>query len=148
MLEPFLRQAWVLWTVAALIFLMAEMVIPSFACIFLAGAAALSAIAAAVHCNQWFQLAIFVISSLVSLLVFRPKLVRVSLKSPGLTNRIDDLVGEQAIVTYGILHAGEVGRVLVKGQDWAAQSSSLFSIDDTVEITGSDGIHLIVRKLK
>jgi membrane protein implicated in regulation of membrane protease activity len=70
----------------------------------------------------WFQLMLFSLISVFSLLLFRNPLIRLlKLDSPGVD--VDSLVGETAIPVEDI-PAGEVGRAELRGTMWSARNQS------------------------
>jgi membrane protein implicated in regulation of membrane protease activity len=69
----------------------------------------------------WVQLLLFSVISVVSLLVFRQRLLR-QWQTPGVAD-VDSLVGETAVALEDIA-AGTVGRVELRGSAWSARNST------------------------
>jgi membrane protein implicated in regulation of membrane protease activity len=93
------------------------------------------------------QVLTFAVITIVSLGLFRPRLLRLmqtrTAKMPG---RAEALVGQMGIVTDAI-EAGQ-GRVLVLDQDWAAKSERVIKSSAAIKVVGHDGIVLIVEEVK
>jgi membrane protein implicated in regulation of membrane protease activity len=69
----------------------------------------------------WFQLLLFSLLSLASLLIFRGPVMRwMDLDKPGVD--VDSLIGETAI-PLGDIGAGQVGRAELRGTVWSARNS-------------------------
>lgn len=147
MFEILTSKPWILWAVFCLVSLIAEMVLPYFACLFVSFAAGLAALAAVFYFNHWFQTLVFVLSLLLGLLFIRPKLIHQALNAQGVPERTSELIGKTGFVTFAATHPGDIGRITVEGNDWAAKSDALFQTGDQVKIEGSDGIILIVCKI-
>lgn len=147
MLELLNSKPWILWAVFCLVSLIAEMVLPYFACLFVSFSAGLTALSAAFGFNHWFQILVFTLSLLLGLLFIRPKLIHQALNAQGVPERATELTGKIAMVTNAANHPGDIGRVSVGGDDWAAKSDSALQTGDQVSIESSDGIVLIVRKI-
>jgi membrane protein implicated in regulation of membrane protease activity len=146
MLEILMTKPWTLWAFFALFCLILEMVLPYFACLFIAISGALSALAAGLGWNHWFQLLVFAACLVVGLIFVRPKIIHATRHSPGVSHRADDLIGKSALVTVSANRPGDMGRVTISNEDWAAKSEVAITAGDTVQVTGSDGIILIVQK--
>lgn len=74
----------------------------------------------------WVQLLLFSVISVVSLLVFRQRLLR-RWQVPGVAD-VDSLVGETAVALEDIA-AGKVGRVELRGTAWSARNSTGAAIE-------------------
>jgi membrane protein implicated in regulation of membrane protease activity len=135
-----------LWIVIALAAGIIEMLLPSFG--FILGTAA--ALAAAVA-SQWFglniQIVVFALALIASLLFLRPFLLKRRHSGHKIHSRSQALLGLKAEVTEAIDPDKNTGRVMVNGEDWSARASVLISLGQIVEVSGSDGIVLIVKEV-
>ena len=144
--SPAVSQLPLLWLVAALLFTIVEILIPSFGCILVAGAALLTSVLAN-YLHAWeLQVFVFAVAVFLSLFMLRPKLIAKIQKSAQLPSRTEVLFGKSGVVTEDIGPAGSPGRVMVEGQDWAAQSKASLPEGTAIVVESADGIVLHVRK--
>ncbi|MEW6583134.1 MAG: NfeD family protein [Actinomycetota bacterium] len=133
--------AWLIWVIVAGGLLVGEMLTLTFILGPIAIAAALAALVAAVGLGTGWQLAVFVVASLASLLVVRP-IARRHLRTPVLQRTgTAALVGESALVVERVdLHGG---LVKLAGETWSARAfdeDEVYEPGDrvtVVEITGA-----------
>lgn len=92
----------------------------------------------------WIQWLLFTASSVIYLLLFRGRLRRRMLQTPGVA--VDTLVGELATPRERIL-PGEVGRVELRGTTWDARNISSQGIEPgrRCRVTEVDGLLLLVK---
>jgi membrane protein implicated in regulation of membrane protease activity len=128
-------ETWLLWLLAAVALLIAEMFTGGF---WLACVAVGCAVAGVVGLLPFGGLVLQTISfagaSLLSLLGLRPVLNRRFLPSgaPQLRTGVDALLGKTGYVTERIAPGHRAGRVIVEGEDWRA-----VALDDSVMETGT-----------
>jgi membrane protein implicated in regulation of membrane protease activity len=93
----------------------------------------------------WVQLLLFSIISVVSLLVFRQRLLK-RWQVEGLGPDIDSLVGETAFALEDIA-GGAVGRVELRGTTWSARNSTADAIarGRRCTVVRTDRLMLFVR---
>ncbi len=63
-------------------------------------------------------------------------------------SRAESRVGMSGLVTVALDPISYLGRVTVDDEDWAAKGTSNAPVGSKVQITGSDGIHLLVRSTR
>lgn len=137
-----------LWITVGLIALIAEIVLPSFFMIFVTAAVPLPAILAFLGFDPLWQLTCFGVTLGVLLLVVRPFYGKHTQKDRrDLPSRADVLVGKIGMVSVTIDPATGGGRVLIEGEDWAAQSTGYIAQNSRIKVVGSDGIVLNVESL-
>lgn len=91
---------------------------------------------------------IFLVVSVLSLLAFRPSLVRKFNSKRHKTNA-DSLIGTSAIVTETINNLEFTGTAVLNGQEWTARAqddSVIIEAGTEVEVVGISGVKLIVIK--
>jgi len=109
----------------------------------------LAMVATTLGLNLYWQIAIFLVTSIVLLVFTRPLVVKKLQIGKNKTNA-DSLVGESCIVTEDINNVKAEGRVKVRSLSWSARS-----IDDAVTIKKGEeviiqaiaGVKLIVKKI-
>ena len=113
---------WVIWTIVAIVLVIAEMVTLSFFLAPFAGGAFLAALVSAVGAGTILAWAIFVITALVLLLLLRP-VARSHVKTPARIRKGSAaLVGRQAIVVERVVNENAVGAIrLSNGEVWTAR---------------------------
>ena len=131
------------WLVIAVVAAIAEVLIPHFGLVFVAGGAVVAALASAFGAGIGVQAAVFAVAVVASLALLRPRLVA-RLHSRGVPSRTDTLIGHEAVVTHDIDPTLGTGRVTVGGQDWAARSATALAAGTRVRVVGADGIVLEV----
>ncbi|MBE5938590.1 MAG: NfeD family protein [Lachnospiraceae bacterium] len=95
------------------------------------------------------QIIVFLVVSLVALFITRPIAVKY-FNSDRVKTNADSLIGREAVVVEKIDNVTNAGRVMVSGQEWAAQSKDGDVIDEKtiVVIESIIGVRLIVRNIK
>lgn len=93
-----------------------------------------------------WQMTIFVIVSLVSLLLTKKYVKNIRSKQIEATN-LDRVIGKIGIVTETISKL-EPGEVKVDGKKWSAISTQKINVGSKVEILSIDGVKLNVREIK
>jgi membrane protein implicated in regulation of membrane protease activity len=135
-----------LWLIAAAVLASAEIVVPGVFLIFLAGAAALTAAAAAVGLPFPIQLALFPLFALGSVWFGKRWYHRnpVASSDPLLNDRAARLIGQVVVVAETIEHG--TGRVRVGDSVWNARGENA-AIGTRVRVTGVEGTCLRVERL-
>lgn len=101
-------------------------------------------IAVGVPLPLWGQLIVFTVVSLVSLLVFRPMLIRkLRLDRP---NKVDTMVGETAVPLED-LGVGSTGRAEMRGTTWSARNvgTTALARGQRCTVESVDGLVLHIR---
>jgi len=141
-----------LWFLSGLILLLAEFVVPGFVIIFFGVGAWLVALL------LWFgidisftnQLFIFLVSSILSLVVFRrfgKKFYQAKVKTDD-EQKFDDIRGEKATVTSDIVPNGVGGKVEFNGTMWNAESDAAIQKGTVVEIVERNNLMLKVKPIQ
>ena len=127
MIEYFLSNMWQIWAVIAIICLILELSSGDFFIICFSIGAVFAIISAVVGLNIYWQIFIFAIFSLLSVLFVRPVALRWLHKNePNRASNADALIGRTGKVTEAI-HVNDPGYVQIDGDLWKAVS------DDTIE---------------
>ncbi len=128
-------ESWLLWLLAAVALLIAEMFTSGFwlACVAV-GCAAAGLVGLLPFTGLVSQGITFVAASLLSLAGLRPALNRRFLPSGALALRtgVDALLGRTGYVTERIAPGHRPGRIIVEGEDWRA-----IALDDSVMEPGT-----------
>lgn len=145
-MEQFFLYAWLITT---LIFLILELSTGGFYLLSFAIGALSAVIVSLIGGNVYWQLALFVAISLMSLFLVRPfamKVLRTG-KKERLSNA-DAIIGRTATVSEHIPADG-FGRVAIDGDDWKAQAddeTTSFAKGEKVTVKSRDSIILTVTK--
>lgn len=145
-----LMEDWLIWFLAAIALLVAEMFTAGFWLACLAVGAAVAGFLGLVPGLGFITQGIaFAFSSVVSMVGLRPKLMHYFQLGPGteLRTGVDALLGKTGIVTERI-GPGSAGRVKVEGEDWRGASSDASVIEPGTPVTiiQVDGTTLMVEK--
>jgi hypothetical protein len=138
---------WWIWILAGLVLLGVEMVTPGFF-VFFFGIAALvtgAMVAFGVGGPEWAQWLLFSALSLVSLLVFRGRLVA-WMRSQEPVSPVDTLQGEVAIPLED-LSPGAVGKAELRGSAWTVQNGDTRTLTkgQRCRVYGVEGLTLSIR---
>lgn len=97
-----------------------------------------------------WQVTLFLVLSLVSLILARPLLQRVIFQKKAEPTNADRVIGQTAIVTEGIDNSIGVGLVNVAGQVWSARTAdhSVVGKGGVVRILSIQGVKLIVEPVQ
>ena len=143
-----IQELSIIWAIIAIVFGIAEVVLPSFSCIFIAGAAAVVAIVALFPIvGLQIQMTVFAVAVITGLVFLRPKLLAKTQKSQGVISRTDALIGKLGVITAPVDPVAGFGRAAIEGHDWAAKSDTHLDVNTKVIVLSADGIVLNVRKI-
>jgi len=132
------------WLWFALVALILEILSAGFFIAALAPAAVLTSAAAWLGAGVVLQLVVFSITSILSLMLLRPLMLR--LMSPGRQQtNVGSLLGQTATVTDTV-PAGGTGRVRLSNEEWRATSDTPLSVGDVVRVVGIQGNTLRVAR--
>ena len=146
-MENFYNAA-VLWFVAGFIFFLLEFAVPGLILFFFAVGAWIVAILSLFYdFSINMQLIIFLVSSLLTILLFR-KWVKKMIWSKKLPTELEDeFIGKMGKAET-FIGPGKNGKVIFKGTSWDARSEDIVEPGQTVTITGNESILLIVKSNK
>jgi membrane protein implicated in regulation of membrane protease activity len=119
-MEIFGIDAWLFWFIAAMVLIGAELLV-SFTFYFgpVALGALIASAAAALDASTELQVALFAVSSILSLVFVRPVARRHLIIDDKVKTGAELLVGKRAVVTNDVSVDG--GTVKIDGQDWSAR---------------------------
>ena len=115
---------WWIWILLGLVLLLTELVTPGgFYFIFFGTGAVVVGVLAGLQIAGpiWFQVILFLIFSLVSLALFRGKLLKLTVATA--LPDVDSLIGSTAVVSDEIAING-IGKVEMRGTSWSARNIS------------------------
>lgn len=140
----FMKEPAMIWFLIGLVLIIAEFALPGLVIIFFglgAWAAALALLAA--EMRLFFQIVVFLVVSITSLVVLRKRFVAAAGKTPDLA---DEFIGKRAEVEQQIAK-GAYGKVKFKGALWKAETASdqILEKGDFVRIVGHESIILRVE---
>lgn len=149
MIDYFIENLWQLWTLISIICLILELMNGDFFIMCFAIGAAISALCSAFGISFYAVLAIFSITSVLSIFFVRPSMLKFLHKNE--VNRVsnaDALIGRIGTVSEDIKENG-YGRVAVDGDDWKAVSSDgkLIKKGENVRIIGRESIIITVEQV-
>ena len=141
------------WTLAGIVMLFFEMLIPGLVIFFFGVGALVTALVCLVApgLSVTWQLLLFLVFSLTALFSLRRWLKRVFTGQTTRTGELSDseaeFVGERA-VTVTEIPAGRRGKITFHGTRWAAESEEVIGADVAVEIVGKRSTILKVRAVE
>ena len=147
MIEYLLANMWQLWAVVSIICLILELSSGDFFIICFSIGAVFAIIAAALGLGIYWQLFIFAIFSLLSVLFVRPVALRYLHKNePNKPSNADALLGRTGKVTEAIT-AGGNGYVQIDGDMWRAVSNTDIAQGETVRVVDRQSTVVTVERL-
>lgn len=147
MIEYFLQNMWQVWAVIAIICLILELSSGDFFIICFSIGAVFAIISAVLGLSIYWQIFIFAIFSLLSVLFIRPVALRWLHKNdPNKPSNADALIGRTGRVTEAI-NAGGNGYVQIDGDLWKAVSQADIAVGTTVRVVGRESTIITVEAL-
>lgn len=147
MIEYFLQNMWQVWAVIAIICLILELSSGDFFIICFSIGAVFAIISAVLGLSIYWQIFIFAIFSLLSVLFIRPVALRWLHKNdPNKPSNADALIGRTGRVTEAI-SAGGNGYVQIDGDLWKAFSQADIAVGTTVRVVGRESTIITVEAL-
>ncbi len=142
-------MTWWIWILVGLTLLAVEIAIPGGIVLLFFGISAMivgALVALGVGGPLWFQVLLFSVLSVVSLLTLRESILRRMKSTDGSADQVDSIVGKQAVALGDIASMAE-GKVELRGTPWIAHN-----VGDSPLIAGQkcivdrvDGLKLYVR---
>ena len=132
-----------IWVALAILAAIVEVSIPHFGVIFVSVGAVAAAAAASLGYDITAQVIVFIAAMGLSLGLLRRQFLK-RLGGRGVPSRTDALVGKEGIVTQDIDARLGLGRVIVRGEDWAARAAAPLPAGTKIRVLGADGIVLEV----
>lgn len=147
MIEYFVANMWQVWAIVAVLCLILELSSGDFFIICFSIGAVFTIVGSALGLNIYWQLFIFAVFSLLSVLFVRPVALRWLHKNdPNKSSNADALLGRTGRVTEAIKTDG-TGYVQIDGDQWRAVSQVDIPIGTTVRVIGRESTIITVEKL-
>ena len=147
MIDYLLQNMWQVWAVIAVICLILELSSGDcFIICFSIGAVA-AIVSAVLGLSIYWQILIFALFALLSVLFVRPVALRYLHKNdPNRASNADALLGRTGRVTEAI-RAGQNGYVQIDGDQWRAVSQTDIPVGTTVRVVGRESTIITVEAL-
>lgn len=139
----------IIWLILLVVFVVIEIVTMGLTTIWFAGGAVAAFLVSLANAGIYIQVIIFLIVSFVLLLLVRP-ITRKHFNVERVRTNAQTLIGETAVVMEPIDNLKAQGRVIVKGQEWAARNineGELLEKDTCVRVISISGVKLMVEKI-
>ena len=147
MIDYLIANMWQVWAVVSIVCLILELSSGDFFIICFSIGAVFSIVAAVLGLGIYWQLFIFAIFSLLSVLFVRPVALRYLHKNdPNKPSNADALIGRTGKVTEPIT-VGSNGYVQIDGDLWRAVSNSDIPVGTTVRVVGRESTIITVETL-
>ena len=147
MIEYILQNMWQIWAVIAIICLILELSSGDFFIICFSIGAVFAIISAVCGLSIYWQIFIFAIFSLLSVIFIRPIALRYLHKNdPNRASNADALLGRTGKVTEAI-KTGDSGYVQIDGDLWKAVSDTEIGVGTSVRVIGRESTIITVETL-
>ncbi|MBR1506198.1 MAG: NfeD family protein [Prevotella sp.] len=147
MVEYFLANMWQIWAIIAVVCLILELSSGDFFIICFSIGAVFAIVGTILGLNVYWQLFIFAIFSLLSVLFVRPVALRYLHKNdPNRASNADALIGRTGRVTEEIKADGN-GYVQIDGDLWKAVSTVDIPVGTSVRVIGRESTIITVETL-
>jgi membrane protein implicated in regulation of membrane protease activity len=147
MIDYLIANMWQVWAVIAIVCLILELSSGDFFIICFSIGAVFALISAVLGLSIYWQVFIFALFTLLSVLFVRPVALRYLHKNdPNKLSNADALMGRTGRVTEEI-KAGASGYVQIDGDLWKAVSKSDIAVGTTVRVIGRESTILTVEQL-
>lgn len=147
MIDYLIANMWQVWAVVAIVCLILELSSGDFFIICFSIGAVFALISAVLGLSIYWQVFIFALFTLLSVLFVRPVALRYLHKNdPNKLSNADALMGRTGRVTEEI-KAGTSGYVQIDGDLWKAVSNSDIAVGTTVRVIGRESTILTVEQL-
>lgn len=135
-----------IWFLLAIVLIFLEIATVNLVSIWFAIGCFVAGIVGLITDEVMIQFAIFIATSVISLVLTKPFIKKIRNKGIVKTN-LDRVIGQIGIVTSDISKL-EPGEVKVDGKKWMAISEKKINKDSKVEILAIDGVKLKVKEIK
>lgn len=147
MIDYLIANMWQVWAVVAIVCLILELSSGDFFIICFSIGAVFALISAVLGLSIYWQVFIFALFTLLSVLFVRPVALRYLHKNdPNKLSNADALMGRTGRVTEEI-KAGASGYVQIDGDLWKAVSNSDITVGTSVRVIGRESTILTVEQL-
>ena len=147
MIDYFLQNMWQIWAIVAIVCLILELSSGDFFIICFSIGAVFSIISAVCGLSIYWQIFIFAIFSLLSVIFIRPIALRYLHKNdPNRASNADALLGRTGKVTETI-KVGDSGYVQIDGDLWKAVSDTEIGVGTSVRVIGRESTIITVETL-
>ena len=147
MIEYILQNMWQIWAVIAIVCLILELSSGDFFIICFSIGAVFAIISAVCGLSIYWQIFIFAIFSLLSVIFIRPIALRYLHKNdPNRASNADALLGRTGKVTEAI-KTGDSGYVQIDGDLWRAVSDTEIAVGTSVRVIGRESTIITVEQL-
>ncbi len=140
---------WHYWFIAAMLFFILEIFIPSFMVFNFGIGALFGTIFSAIGWSPELQIIVFCVGTLISFFAVRPLILKYGYKrSHNTQTNIDAMAGRTAKVIEPVNNRENTGRVKLDGDDWLARSTNGTEIlpGEMVTVERVESIVLFVKK--
>lgn len=145
---------WLIWLIAAIVFLIIEVCSGTVVALCLAVGCVLAIIPAALDSPVVVQFIVAAIGSVVSFAVLSPLIRKYRLNKATRRDErsnMDALIGRTGVVTEAIYPGSQQGRVRVDGDNWLAVADAQYcpiTIGENVEVLSYDSIVIKVKPIR
>ena len=141
-------EAAIIWIALIIIFAVVEIITVGLTSIWFAGGALAAVIVSVAGGPIWLQAVVFLAVSLLMLYFTRPWAMKYIQPKKVRTN-YEEALGKDVRVIERVDNLKGTGKAMYNGMEWTARSEKeevTFEPEDSAEVTGIEGVKLILRK--
>lgn len=143
-------DTWHLWVLAAIVFLILEIFIPSFLMASIGMGCVFAFLGAALSAPFALQIILFIIGTLSGFIGVKPMMTKYAYRKKAINTNASGLVGKLGKVMEAIDEKNNTGCVAIDGDQWksVAVSGQLIPVGEKVRVVAIDSIVLTVEPLE
>jgi membrane protein implicated in regulation of membrane protease activity len=144
-----MENYWWAWMIVAALFIVGEIFTAGFFLLPIGIGAAIAGLIALLGGGTVWQLAVFVVASLILFLISRRFAERVSKEQPPGIGA-DRFIGEECVVLEDVDNLHDTGRVRMEKEEWRAKSDTdaILKVGMLVTVVRLSGTHLVVKPIE
>ncbi len=148
-LENFIHYMPFIWIAFAIVMAVCEAATTQLVSVWFVIGAICAAISTIFTDSLVIQSLIFVSVSFAALIITKPIVKKIKLKSKKVSTNSDRLIGQTGVVLFDISDAQSIGQVKVMGEIWSARSNfAPVKKDEKIKVLAIEGVKLLVEPVK
>ena len=139
----------IIWLIALIVLVIIEIISQGLTTIWFAGGSLVALISTFCGANQFVQIAIFLVVSIILLIFTRP-IAMLHFNKKVVPTNVETLPGEVCVITEAVDNIGAKGKAELNGMEWTVRSASegiLIPEGARAKVLRVEGVKLIVEQV-